>query len=203
MNRGELVDAIKSYLNRPNLADSDVTTMIASVEGEMNRALRDHPRNMRRTNYTLPTEDDSGNPYTEDTPILALPIDIAKLVSLSTDEHRYTAYPPEVEPADGVYGFIERGDCLHVYPTPARGTTFYLDYIAFIEPLVSTLDTNWISDYFADLYLYGALKEAAVFLKNDQRLALWQQEFLRRLEGVRLQGWNQNVGASPRLRNAK
>lgn len=200
MNRGELVSAIKSYLNRPNLADADVATMIASVEGELNRELREHPRNARRTGYTIPINDVSGNPYTEDTPILPLPVDIATLVTLKDENGvRYEGYPATMEPD---CGYVERGDCLHVYPTPKRGTTFYLDYIAFLDPLQAAADTNWVSDYFSDLYLYGALKEAAVYLKNDQRLALWQQEFMRRLDGVQHQGWNQNIGSSPRVRNA-
>ncbi len=56
---------------------------------------------------------------------------------------------------------------------------------------------RWISAYYPDLYLYGALKEAAVYLKDDQRLALWQGEFLRRLDGVQAQGWNQNISTVP------
>ena len=199
MNRGQLVEAVKSYLNRPNLPEVDVATMIASVEGELNRELRDHPRNMRRTEYTIPTTNAAGDPYTEDTPILPLPMDMASLVSLFTDTTRYEQYPPTVTPSQG---YVERGDCLQVYPTPSRGTTFYMDYVAFLAPLQAAADTNWVSDYFSDLYLYGVLKEAAVFLKDDQRLALWQQEFLRRLDGVRRQGWNQNIGATPRVRSA-
>ncbi len=197
MNRDDLATAVRRYLNRPNLPDTDITTMIGAVEGEFNRELRDHPRNARRTEYTIPTEDESGTPYEENTPILPLPVDLASLVSVFDSTGTYTQFPPLAVPARG---YIERGDCLHIYPTPARGTIFSMDYVAFLRPLQAALDSNWISDYFSDLYLYGILKESAVYLKNDQRLNMWQQEFLRRLEGVRVQGWNQNIAASPRMR---
>lgn len=199
MNRGEIVAAVKSYLNRPNLSETDVSTMIASVEGELNRELRKHPRSQRRTSYVIPTTDSAGNEYTENTDILPLPVDIASLISLwDYNNVRLAQYPPSV-PAP-VRGFVERGDCLQVFPMPDRGTTFYMDYIAFLQPLSAEADTNWVSDYYSDLYIYGALKEAAVYLKNDLRLQAWQSEFLRRLQGVRAQGWNQNLAASPKSR---
>ena len=203
MNRGQLVVAVKSYLNRPNLEDDDIGTMIASVEGEFNRELRKHPRNMRRTSYTIPENDEAGTPYTENTDILPLPTDIASLIAVwdaqNGQSKPYRQYPPSVPLPS--YGYIERGDCLQIFPMPSRGTEFFLDYTAFIAPLEATADTNWVSDYFSDLYLYGVLKEAAVYLKNDARLAAWQNEFLRRLKGVKAQGWNQNMASSPKIRN--
>ena len=201
MNRADLVIAIKSYLNRPKLSAADVNTMIASCEGELNRELRDHPRNARRAEWTIPTHDDQGIELTEPTPIIPLPVDLASLQQVFTDTQVYRQYPASTPPTqipDGA--FLERGDCIHVAPTPTRGTTVYLDYIAFLRPLEAEADTNWVSMYYSDLYLYGALKEAATYLKQDQRLSLWQGEFLRRLDGVRRQGWNQNVAASPRVR---
>ena len=198
MNRGQLADAIRSYLNRPNLPAADINIMIASVEGELNRELKDHPRNARRTEWTLPTHDDAGNELTDKTNIIPIPVDMAQMKTLKTSSIIYKQYPPGV--SDPEVGYVNRGDCLQVYPMPDRGTTFYLNYIAFLRPLQGDADTNWVSNYFADLYLYGTLKEAAVFLKNERNLSLWQKEFLRRLDGVRRQGWGQNIASSPRVR---
>ena len=136
MNRAELVVAIKSYLNRPKLSAADVGTMIASCEGELNRELRDHPRNARRAEWTIPTHDDQGTELTEPTPIIPLPVDLASLQQVITDTQVYRQYPASTPPTqipDGA--FLERGDCIHVAPTPTRGTTVYMDYIAFLRPL--------------------------------------------------------------------
>jgi hypothetical protein len=192
VNRAELVTAIKSYLNRPNLPAADVTTMIASVEGELNRELREHPRNLRRTTYTQPA----------DKAILPLPTDIAQMIELRDSVGRLNQYPPSNRPLAQAMGraFVDYGDCVELFPTPGADTEYNLNYIAFLRPLQADLDFNWVSTYYSDLYLYGALKEAAVYLKDDARLAQWQGEFVRRLEGVKDQGWNQNIQGAPAIR---
>jgi hypothetical protein len=191
MNRGEIVELVKEYLNRPNLSTTSVASMIASVEGELNRALREHPRNRRRTTYTQPAGE----------AILPLPADMAQLVTLRVGTVMLRQYPDDArelaEQAQNAY--IVRGDCAELFPAPASDTEFALDYVAFLRPLEADADFNWVSTYYADLYLYGALKEAAVYLKDDQRLQAWQNEFMRRLNGVVEQGWGQNISTAPQV----
>jgi hypothetical protein len=191
MNRGEIVALVKEYLNRPNLSTTSVSSMIAAVEGELNRALREHPRNRRRTTYTQP----AGNA------ILPLPTDLAQLITLRTGRVTLRQFPDDARAQAEAWqnSYIARGDCAELFPAPASDTEFALDYVAFLRPLQGDADFNWVSTYYADLYLYGALKEAAVFLKDDQRLQAWQAEFLRRLDGVQAQGWNQNIATAPRV----
>jgi hypothetical protein len=188
VNRQQIVEQVKEYLNRPNLSSTSVASMIASVEGELNRELREHPRNIRRTNYTQPAG----------TAILPLPVDIAQMIELRAPAGRLRQWSPASRAqAEAEGGFIQWGDCVELFPAPQVDTEFTLNYVAFLRPLEADLDSNWISAYYPDLYLYGALKEAAVYLKDDQRLALWQGEFLRRLDGVQAQGWNQNISTVP------
>lgn len=191
MNRGEIVALVKEYLNRPNLSTTSVSSMIAAVEGELNRALREHPRNRRRTTYTQP----AGNA------ILPLPADIAQLVTLRAGNVTLQQFPDDAraQATASQNAYIARGDCVELFPAPASDTEFALDYVAFLRPLQGDADFNWVSTYYADLYLYGALKEAAVYLKDDQRLQLWQAEFMRRLDGVQAQGWGQNIATAPRV----
>lgn len=190
MNRGEIITTVRDYLNRPNLSTTSLASMIAAVEGELNRALREHPRNRRRTTYTQA----AGNE------ILPLPMDLAQLVTLRTGNVTLRQFPDDARDAAiaNQNAYIVRGDCVELFPAPASDTEFALDYVAFLRPLAADADTNWVSLYFSDLYLYGVLKEAAVYLKDDQRLQLWQAEFLRRVDGVMAQGWNQNIATAPR-----
>lgn len=189
MNRAEIVAAVKSYLNRPNLKTSDVTSWIPVVEAEISRELKEHPRSQYRTSFTQP----AGNE------ILRLPTNMMSMILLrngDTDEE-YTQYGQGNRDNAKAAGcaFIPRGDCVELFPTPAQDTVFKLDYIGALFPLQSDLSTNWVSIYFPDLYIYGCLKEATVFLKDDKRLAQWTQEFYTRLEATASQGWNQNIGS--------
>jgi hypothetical protein len=193
MNRTDLVNATRSYLNRPDLPAADITTMIGSVEGELNRLLRDHPRNVRRTSFVLPAVNDG---------LLTMPYDLAQLIELRDANGNLAQFPPdarELATAAG-HAFIMRGMVAELFPAPAEDTTYTLDYVAFLRPLQGDFDSNWVSDYFSDLYLYGILKEAAVYLKDDVRLAAWQGEFMRRADGVVGQGWNQGISSAPRIR---
>lgn len=192
MNRGEIVAAAKSYLNRPNLPDADLNMMIATVEGELNRILREHPRSIRRTSFTQAANN----------AILPLPVDMMAVIQLRLGTTTYNQYgydQRELAQSDG-NAYIMRGDCAELFPTPGEDSLFYLDYHGAIRALAGNTDTNWVSVYYPDLYLYGVLKEAAVYLKDDQRLANWQNEFTRRSDSVVGQGWAQEVSTTPRIR---
>lgn len=198
--RAELVSAVRDYLNRPNMPASTFGWLFPAVEGQLNRELMDHPRNHVRANWTIPTEDSLGDPYPDETTHeVLLPTNCARVRRLMAEDGatEFPQYPTTIEPTTGYH---DRGNALWVFPAQDRGTTLYLDYIAFLEPLALDDDENWVSTYFSDLYLYGLLKEAAVFLKDDQRLSLWQSEFARRVAEVSLQGWNQNMGDAPSVR---
>jgi hypothetical protein len=193
MNRTELVAAARSYLNRPNLPAADIATMIGAVEGELNRLLREHPRNIRRTSFTLPAGNDG---------LLTMPYDLAQIIELRDANGNLDQFPPDAreQAAASGHAFIMRGMVAELFPAPTEDTTYTLDYVAFLRPLQGDFDSNWVSDYFSDLYLYGILKEAAVYLKDDVRLQTWQGEFMRRAEGVIAQGWGQDISSAPRIR---
>ena len=191
MNKIELINATRTYLGRPNLPSADISFMIQIVEGELNRALREHPRSMQ----LAPIVQLAGNA------LLPLPADILQAVTLRTATQDYKPYPPTARAAATRLGeaFIARGNVFEVFPTPAVDTTFYLDYIGALPPLVNDLDTNWVSSYFGDVYFYGVLKESAVYLKDDPRLVTWQAEFTRRTEELIAQGWGQNITTTQKV----
>jgi len=190
MTKSELVAAVKTYLNRPNMSSEDVNLLIGIIEGEFNKELREHPRNVKRGNLPMP----------DDTGILPLPDDVAGIIRLFDDGGVYEQYPISVDLDGDCRGYQDRGSVLEVFPHPETGHTIYLDYHAYLDPLDGDDATNWLSRYHSDIYLYGVLKEASVYVKDDGRLALWRQEFDRRLAELKRQGWNQNIASSPRVR---
>ena len=192
MNRTDMDAAIRDYLNRPNLETATITLWIQSIEGELNRLLREHPRMILRTAYTQ----EAGNP------ILPLPVDVMQVITLRRKDTVYRQFPPSMREGAKAAGdaFIAFGDCLEIFPSPSAATEFNLEYAAALKPVASDFDANWVSTYFSDIYIYGALKEAAVYLKDDARLAQWTQEFMRRVDGLLAQGWNQNIATMPNFR---
>ena len=45
--------------------------------------------------------------------------------------------------------------------------------------LDESVQTNWITEYAPQLLLYGTLVEATPFLKNDERIPVWQSMYDR------------------------
>ena len=64
-----------------------------------------------------------------------------------------------------------------VAPTPAQNYTFEVLYYERIQPLDSSNQTNWFTIYAPQALLYGTLLQAMPFLKNDERIPMWQQQY--------------------------
>ncbi len=64
-----------------------------------------------------------------------------------------------------------------VAPTPASNYSFEVLYYERVQPLSSSNQTNWFTEYAPQALLYGCLLQAMPFLKNDSRVALWQQMY--------------------------
>jgi hypothetical protein len=64
-----------------------------------------------------------------------------------------------------------------VAPTPASNYTFEVLYYERVQPLDSTNQTNWFTQYAPQAMLYGTLLQAMPFLKNDERIQMWQTQY--------------------------
>jgi hypothetical protein len=64
-----------------------------------------------------------------------------------------------------------------VAPTPAQPYTFEVLYYERIQPLDSSNQTNWFTIYAPQAMLYGTLLQAMPFLKNDERIPMWQAQY--------------------------
>ena len=64
-----------------------------------------------------------------------------------------------------------------VAPTPASAYTFEVLYYQRIQPLDSANQTNWFTEYAPQALLYGSLLQAMPFLKNDDRIPMWQTQY--------------------------
>jgi hypothetical protein len=78
--------------------------------------------------------------------------------------------------ATGVPKFYCDYDYTHwmVAPTPDDDYVFEVLYYERLQPLDSSNQTNWFTIYAPQALLYGTLLQAMPFLKNDERVTLWQ-----------------------------
>ena len=64
-----------------------------------------------------------------------------------------------------------------VAPTPAAAYSFETLYYERVQPLDSSNQSNWFTEYAPQALLYGTLLQAMPFLKNDERLPMWQAQY--------------------------
>ncbi len=64
-------------------------------------------------------------------------------------------------------------------PTPDVDYPFEVLYYELPPLLDDAVQTNWLTEYAPQLLLYAALLEATPFLKNDERIPVWQNMYDR------------------------
>jgi hypothetical protein len=64
-----------------------------------------------------------------------------------------------------------------IAPTPDAAYSMEVVYYERVQPLDSTNQTNWFTQYAPQAMLYGTLLQAMPFLKNDERMQMWQAQY--------------------------
>ena len=181
----ELKSSVADWLNRDDLT-SVIPDFISLTEAQLERRLPVE-RMVKRATATI------------DTPFSAVPSDfvsakslvltstapVQPLVFLSEDEldakkyvYRTTGKP--------LY-FTVVGTQFEVLPAPDTEYTAELTYIGTLAKLSDSNTSNWILARHPDVYLYGALMQAAPYLRDDERVALWGQMYAQAVEDMLVQ----------------
>ena len=64
-----------------------------------------------------------------------------------------------------------------IAPTPAADYVWEILYYQLLELLDDTIQTNWLTDYAPTTLLYRSLLECTPFLKNDDRIPVWENMY--------------------------
>jgi len=88
------------------------------------------------------------------------------------------------------------GDEMELAPTPDAVYTIEMVYRRLIPPL-ATSGTNWLLTSAPDLYLYGALLEAAPYIKEDARIQTWGLGLTSALGDLNTIGQTSTFNAGP------
>lgn len=180
MTYDSLVENIQSYLERSDAATLDkIPLFIMLAEQVIASQIK------FLGNLTVNTSN-----MVADQPIIDKPARWHKTVSMNitVDGERHPVllrkyeylreYWPDAT-ATGLPKFYADYDYTHwlVAPTPTTSYNFEVLYYERIQPLDSTNQTNWFTTYAPQALLYGSLLQAMPFLKNDQRMGMWQQQY--------------------------
>ena len=185
MTYAELKTAIANYLNRSDLT-SDIDTFIDNVEAELNRRLRTKDMIKRAT-------------ATADSQYLSVPTDWIEAINVEITSNDFSPlFQQSIESLDvyrkannnstgqPVY-FAMVDDSIELAPTPDVEYTLQLTYYAKISALSDSNTSNFVSVSHPDVYSYGALKHASIFLMEDDRIPMFTQQFEKALEEMRLE----------------
>ncbi len=182
----DLRSAIAAWLDRPNLI-GQVRDFITLAERQIARRVR---RTTEKTSITISAESTTlpasvaelrSIRLVTSSPEADLPLKIVSKAVL--DEHR-TRHTAAGRP---YYACIIGSDVL-VAPTPLSAYTAEITYFPALVSIGPSVASNSILVEAPDLYLYGALKEAAPYLAEDGRIAVWSAKFeeaLEQLNGLR------------------
>lgn len=180
-NYSELKAAIANWLNRSDLT-SVIPDFITLTESDLNRQVR-HWRMEQRstatfdTRYTLlPTNFLEAVRLHLDTD--ERPVELLTALSLQKrrQENQDTLGKPQF------YAIIDGQ--IEVQPSPDAAYTGELFYYTKVDALSDLNTSNWVLEYFPDVYLYGALMHSAPYLVDDARSGTWAALYQRGIDGI-------------------
>ena len=192
----ELKDSIADFLNRDDLT-SVIPDFITLAEADMNRGLR-HWRQEKRSTAEIDTQY-SAVPadFMEAIRFYITSNDTSPLELISQSEmvdRRYRSGDTSGKPA---YYAVTAGE-IEVYPTPDGTYDAELYYYSRITALSASNTSNWVLEYFADAYLYGALVHSAPYLKDDARTQVWASLYQNALNAINMESEKSKFGGSGR-----
>lgn len=88
------------------------------------------------------------------------------------------------------------GNSLRLVPRSTGDETLEIDYYARIPKLGASQPQNWLLLRAPEIYVYGALVQAAPYLKDDARVATWADLLTRALDDLRVDNERAEHGGS-------
>lgn len=194
-----LKSSISARLDR-EFEDSDLNDFIYLAEREMERVLNVPYR-------------EAVTPVTIDAQAVNLPIDFKAVRRFALTGDPQTVLSPvsaavlasgsDFQATGKPVVFCIIGGQLWVGPSPDGTYSAQLIYEQKISPLTESSPSNWVLNKHPDVYFYGALVQAADFIADPSRIALYRSAFDNAIDQVNAEGVRfRNSAAPARIRSA-
>ena len=188
-----LKSAIADWLLRDDLT-AVIPSFISLAEAKFNRRIRDY-RMVKRAN----AEFDAG--------YAAVPADWLQTVrfQLNTSPITTLEYVTPDQAAEEVRRYVAAGQPrfftvigkqFQLVPAPDGTIQGELTYHAKIPALSDSVADNWLLDVAPDVYLYGALMEAAPYLDDAEKMGVWANLLEQAMQALRIEGERSSIGSS-------
>jgi hypothetical protein len=193
--------AVERWLDRADLAEQ-VPEFIQMAEASLQK-----DRRVRRQSCTgvfpimqsgqgMPEDFREVDAWYHDGPGFSGPITVVPLDSLAQLKVARPGPGIPIFAAFGDGGELDGDASTRVYfaPEPAEEEVPYLTRLSYyrrIHPKLSdTSESNWLLAEHPDVYLYATLLESAPYLRDDERVALWEQQLNKRLDNLWHYAWD-------------
>jgi hypothetical protein len=190
----DLQTSIANFLARSDLT-AQIPDFIQLAEARINRELETREQEKRSQATLTP-----GDEY------IALPTDLREVreVKLLTSPLTVLNYasPTGLDtqyPSNGLgkpRGYSIAGKEMKLRPVPDAAYTAEIMYIGSVDTL-SAVSTPTLFLRSPDVYLYGALTEAYIYLLDETRAAQYDEKFTRAINEVRLDEERSHYGTGP------
>jgi hypothetical protein len=178
-NYATLQSAIADYLNRADLT-AQIQTFIQFAEADLNTRLRSREMIVNAT-------------ATSDGQFVALPSDWLEAINMMivggqsplryiTPDEADTIIKAQTFTSTRFYSMTT--GIIELVPPAVDDITIDMVYYGKIPALSDANTTNWLLTKAPDVYLYGALTHAAPFLMDDQRMGVFSQIYLARVQSL-------------------
>lgn len=178
-NYATLQSAIADYLNRADLT-SQIQTFIQFCEADLNTRLRSREMIVHATS-------------TSDGEFVALPPDWLEAINMMivggqsplryiTPDEADSIIKAQIYTSTRFYSMTT--GVIELVPPAVDEITIDMVYYGKIPALSVSNTTNWLLTKAPDVYLYGALTHAAPFLMDDQRMPVFSQIYLARVQSL-------------------
>lgn len=178
----ELQTAVQAWLDRTDLT-SRIPEFISLAEAKLNRELRVRPMEVVGTD-------------TMSSGAISLPTDWVKYKSIWYTHNGSRVELQNMSPqefnrfdtgsTDYPSGYYIAASSVYFGPsTPNSDYTVGYIYYQKIPALTDSATTNWLLTSHPDIYLYGALLEAAPYIQNQADTQLWATAFISVIEQLK------------------
>lgn len=183
----ELVAAVANWLTRDDLVER-IPEFITLAEAKLNRGVRFFGMEKRSS---ISVDMSSGEPQYISVPSdfhsvirMYLPDETGSPLIEYVEETRASEYASLYTATGRPVHFTAFGDELQLIPPPDEAYRIEMVYRSLIPALSDSNQTNWLLTIAPDAYLYGALLEAAPYMKDDERIQVWVAGLTAAIDGL-------------------